>query len=89
MIKFYLKFQNNMLSKNLLYIITSFVLFLNLLIRIIPDKFIHVTNMYNQISYKPIIPEKLFLYCDVYLLMLFIILIFFFLVQILIIAWKK
>jgi hypothetical protein len=79
MIKFYLKFQNNMLTKNLLYIITSFVLFFNILIRVMPEKFIPVFNVFNNTSSRPMIPQNLFVYCDVYLLMLFIILIFFFL----------
>ena len=77
MIKFYLRFQNNMLTKNLLYIITYLVLFFNIIIRIMPDKFIPLSNGPAEVG--NIIPQKLYVYCDVYLLMLFIILIFFFL----------
>lgn len=77
MIKFYLKIQNNMLTKNLLYIVTTIVLILNIIIRIFPRVFIDIpqetTVVYN------VIPTAIFTYCDVYLLLLFIILIFFFL----------
>lgn len=76
MIKFYLKIQNNMITKNLLYIVTLLVLIFNVIIRIFPRKFINISIEDNSLK---IIPYKLYTYCDVYLLILFIILIFFFL----------
>lgn len=78
MIKFYLKLQNNMLTKNLLLIISGLVIVLNIIIRIFPGSFIKMPNSsLNQFGYHNVIPTKLFTYCDVYLLMLFVILIFF------------
>jgi hypothetical protein len=80
MIKFYLKIENNMLSRNLLYIVTSLVLIINAIIRIYPKKFINIpiVNSENNFVVK-IVPKEIFYYCDVYLLLLFILLIFFFL----------
>lgn len=81
MIKFYLKIQNKILFKDLLIIVTFFVLVFNFLIRIFPNTFIKLDI--RQGNYKTffinIVPIELFTYCDVYLLLLFVILIFFFL----------
>lgn len=81
MIKFYLKIQNKIFVKNLLIIVTFFVLIFNFLIRIFPNAFIKIDI--RQGDYKTffinIVPIELFTYCDVYLLLLFVILIFFFL----------
>ncbi len=79
MIKFYLKIQNNMITKNLLYIVTLFILLFNFIIRIFPKKFINASKLNNTHIQLKIIPYKLYTYCDVYLLLLFVILIFFFL----------
>ncbi len=76
MIKFYLKIENNMIAKNLLCIVTVSVLMLNVIIRIFGEKFISISMVNDNIK---VIPYKLYTYCDVYLLILFIILIFFFL----------
>lgn len=81
MIKFYLKIQNKIFVKNLLIIVTFFVLIFNFFIRIFPNDFIKLDV--RQGAYKTffinIVPIELFTYCDVYLLLLFVILIFFFL----------
>ncbi|WP_051986322.1 hypothetical protein [Clostridium amazonitimonense] len=79
MIKFYLKIQNNMLTKNLLYMVTFLVLSLNLVIRIWPRRFIIIQGLNRDYANIKVIPTKIYTYCDVYLLLLFIILIFFFL----------
>lgn len=80
MIKLYFKIQNNMLTTNLLYLITALVLIVNIAIRIFPGVFISfpVNRSFYSGRIK-IAPISLFTYCDVYLLLLFIILIFFFL----------
>lgn len=77
MIKFYLKIENNILIKNLLYAITAIVLSVNLLIRIFPRFFIHVPTWQNTAI--KVTPTAIYNYCDAYLLVLFIILIFFYL----------
>lgn len=83
MIRFYLKIQNNMLTKNLLYIVTIIVVLFNAAIRISPKSFINfpAVSMYKEqgIRIVNIVPAALFTYCDEYLLVLFIILIFFYL----------
>ncbi|MEG0308476.1 MAG: hypothetical protein RR636_11060 [Clostridium sp.] len=78
MIKFHLKIQNNMITTNLLYIITGIVIIFNVLIRIFPTTFIDVSfiDSYNSF-FRTIIPINLFTYCDVYLLLLFIVIILF------------
>lgn len=77
MVKFYLKIENNILIKNLLYAITAIVLSVNLLIRIFPRFFIHVPTWQNTAI--KVTPTVIYNYCDAYLLVLFIILIFFYL----------
>ena len=78
MIKFHLKLQNNMITTNLLYAIICFVILFNILIRIFPSTFIDLSIISSYNPYlKNIIPVELFTYCDVYLLILFIVLIFF------------
>lgn len=77
MIKFYLKIQNNMLVSNLLYIVVSIILMINIIIRIIPEKFIKVSHTISEAQIRCRVPSELYMYCDVYLLVLFIILIFF------------
>lgn len=76
MIKFYLKIQNNMITKNLLYIVTFLVLMFNVIIRIFPRKFINISRANSSVK---MIPYNLYTYCDVYLLILFIVILFFFL----------
>lgn len=76
MIKFYLKIQNNMLTKNLLYIISLIVIALNIIIRIFPQTFIDRISI--DYDLRNVNPTSIYTYCDVYLLLLFIILIFFF-----------
>lgn len=79
-IKFYLKFQNNILTKNLLVIVTSITLIMNLIIRFFPKNFITVPYHFSDVSdSRTIMPFSLFTYCDVYLLVLFVVLMFFFL----------
>lgn len=79
MIKFYLKLQNKMLTKNLLYIVAFLVLIFNVILRIFPEVFINIPNASYNLYDSILVPIELFTYCDGYLLMLFIILIFFFL----------
>jgi len=80
MIKFYLRIQNKMLTPHLLSIVTLIILLANLTIRIFPVNFISLPqSTLNNKFIARILPTSLFTYCDVYLLMLFIILIFFFL----------
>ncbi len=76
MVKFYLKIENNMLINKLLYIITTLVLMFNMALRIFPNIFIGAYKFHDT---KVIVPIELFEYCDGYLLLLFIILLFFFL----------
>lgn len=76
MIRFYLKIENNMLINKLLYIITALVFMFNVALRIFPNIFI---GAYKFHDIKVIVPIELFEYCDGYLLLLFIILLFFFL----------
>lgn len=76
MVKFYLKLENNMLVNKLLYIITSLVLIFNIILRIFPKSFLK-SHQFNGIQI--IVPIELYEYCDGYLLILFILLIFFFL----------
>lgn len=78
MLKFHLKLQNNMITTNLLYAIISFIILFNILIRLFPYIFIDVSSILNHSQFvKSIIPVKLFTYCDVYILILFIVIIFF------------
>ena len=79
MIKFYLRIENHMLTPHLLSIITLIILAFNLIIRISPTNFIKLPQSFNSRYMGLIMPTSLFTYCDVYLLVLFIILIFFFL----------
>jgi hypothetical protein len=69
-----------MVMRNLLYIVTFVVLIFNIIIRVFPKKFIDIPiqGYYKEVV-PNIIPTSLYTYCDVYLLLLFIILIFFFL----------
>lgn len=75
MIKFYLKIQNNMLFHNLLYIISFLVIAFNIVFRILPEKFISFMYAGDFRLYTPI---AIYTWCDGYLLILFVILIFFF-----------
>lgn len=78
MIRFHLKLQNNMITTNLLYIITILVFLFNISLRIFPGTFIDLGVIgNNNLSLSSIIPVKLFTYCDVYLLILILVLIFF------------
>ncbi|WP_207753033.1 hypothetical protein [Clostridium yunnanense] len=72
-----MKIQNNMLVTNLLYIIVSIILMTNVIIRIIPQRFIKVSKAISEAPISNKVPSELYMYCDVYLLILFIILIFF------------
>lgn len=76
MIKLYFKIQNKILVSNLLYIIIGVILLCNVAIRIYPKTFIHVPTISDE-TYILIQPIKLYTYCDVYMLMIFLILIFF------------
>lgn len=78
MIKTYLKFQNNLFVKNLLIIVAIGTLILNLVIRVNPSAFIKVLDVGEKgVIMHPILPTTLFTICDVYLLLMFIIIIFF------------
>lgn len=80
MIKLYFKIENNMLTTNLLFIVIFIVLISNAIVRIFPRVFLSIpTNQGYYSEETKIIPNFIFTYCDVYLLVLFIILIFFFL----------
>lgn len=79
MIRFYFKIENKMLTENLLYLVIALVLEVNIFIRIFPRMFISLPVDRNYSGGIKTVPAFLFVYCDVYLLMLFIILIFFFL----------
>lgn len=79
MFKFYFKLQNKMLTKNLFYYIAFIVIVFNIAIRICPGKFISINKFgYAKIYDLKVIPREIFTYCDVYLLMMFLIIIFFF-----------
>lgn len=78
MIRFYLKMQNRILTQNLLYLIAGIVLFFNLIIRLFPRWFIRIPRAESNIRIL-LTPAALYTYCDVYLLLIFVILIFFFL----------
>ncbi|QAA31773.1 hypothetical protein [Clostridium manihotivorum] len=77
MIRFYLKVINNIFIKNLLYIIFAVVVLFNILIRVMPYKFINISTMFQGVAVTKKVPNELYMYCDVYLLLLFVILIFF------------
>jgi hypothetical protein len=78
MIKFHLKLINNMFVNNLLYIVTLCVLAANIIVRLNPSGIIGAASTYNDAFMVKIMPVGLFTFCDVYLLLLFIILIFFY-----------
>jgi hypothetical protein len=50
---------------------------MNVIIRIIPERFIKVSQTISEAPTRCKVPSELYMYCDVYLLILFIILIFF------------
>lgn len=75
MVKYYLKLQNKILVKNLLFWTTTLVLGFNLIVRIWPGTFIKDPVLKPIIRQVP--PIALFNYCDGYLLVLFLILIIF------------
>lgn len=76
MMKFYIKILNNILVKNLLYIVIFIVFAVNIFIRIFPSMFIHdLEGSYYVGMTQPI---AIYTYCDVYLLLLFILLLFFY-----------
>lgn len=77
MISLYYKFQNKLLVKNILNYIIVIVLMINIVMRIKPDIFIDFTNYANRNNSIILIPQQLFSYCDVYLLGIFIIVMFF------------
>lgn len=80
MIRDYFKVLNNMITQNLLYYITGFILLLNIVIRVKPKIFINMSQQQvNILTNMKVIPTSLFNLCDVYLLLLFIITICFFL----------
>jgi len=79
MIKFYFKILNRMLVKNLFCIVIFLLLIFNTIIRIFKEKFIHIPAINNSTMVINLIPNKLYSFCDLYLLLLFVILIFFFL----------
>ncbi|ERI93573.1 hypothetical protein HMPREF1982_01657 [Clostridiales bacterium oral taxon 876 str. F0540] len=79
MVRFYLRIQNNMLVKNLLYIVVLMVSAFNIAVRLFPQKFIYSLRRYGGLNNVIIVPKDIYTYCDVYLLLLFIILIYFFL----------
>lgn len=68
-----------MLTKNLLYLVIAFVLAFNVVVRMLPRRFISLLIAAGG-TMGPIrvVPASLYNYCDVYLLLIFIILIFFF-----------
>lgn len=79
MIKFYMKIQNKMLTRNLLYIISIAVLLINIILRVFCNKFFPATYFGGEGSiFVKINVYKLYTYCDIYLLVLFIILMFFY-----------
>lgn len=79
MIKFYMKIQNKMLAKNLLYIISIAVLLINIILRVFYKRFFPAIYFGGEGSiFVKINVYKLYTYCDIYLLVLFIILIFFY-----------
>lgn len=79
MIKFHLKLINNMLVSNLLYVVTLCILAANIIARLNPSSIIGKINASNNPFMIKLMPIGLFTFCDVYLLLLFIILIFFYL----------
>lgn len=80
MIKFYMRIQNKMLGRNLLYIISIAVLLINVILRAFYKRFFPDINFGGEGSiFVKINVYKLYTYCDIYLLVLFIILIFFYL----------
>lgn len=79
MIKFYFKILNKMLTKNLLYIIIFLVLLFNTIVRLFKEEFIHIPAINGGTMIINLIPNKIYSFCDLYLLLLFVILIFFFL----------
>lgn len=80
MVKSYLKILNNLITKNLLCYAAAVVLILNIVIRVKPNILIKINqqSVSGSITSKTI-PTGLFTFCDVYLLLLFIIIIYFFL----------
>ncbi len=80
MIKAYLKILNNLLTENLLYYVSAFVLIINALVRFNPKIVLNINEQQATILNDiEIIPTGLFTFCDVYLLLFFIIIIYFFL----------
>ena len=74
MIKFYLELQSKIFSKKLYYGIAALAVAFNIVLRIIPEFFIHINT--SELNFK-IIPAALYSYCDVYFLMIFIVLLYF------------
>lgn len=78
MIKFYLKLQSRILSKALLLGIIALIVLFNIAIRLEPGYFIPGFNrMGASMGIFKVIPTALYSYCDVYLLLIFIILVYF------------
>lgn len=79
MIKFYFKILNKMLVKNLFYIVIFLLLIFNTIIRLFKEKFIYIPAINNSTMVINLMPNEIYSFCDLYLLLLFVILIFFFL----------
>lgn len=78
MVKFYLKLQSRILSKGLLFVIAGLVVLFNIAIRFYPEFFIPGLNRgVASPGIIRIIPTALYSYCDVYLLLILIILLYF------------
>lgn len=78
MIKFYLYIQSKLLSKAFLYSALLVIIIFNILLRISPNSFIHIYGSSSSYGMNTkIMPLSLFAYCDVYMLLIFIIIIYF------------
>lgn len=77
MIKFYLKILNKIFEEKTVYFVSAIVLIVNIIIRMFPSKFIDLKflSYFDSINVQTIVPIKLFVFCDVYLLLIFLILI--------------
>lgn len=76
--KFYLDISAKVLSKKFLYSVPILVVVFNFVLRLFPDTFFEDYGLLEgSVPGTIIVPKELFGYCDVYLLLLFIIIVYF------------
>lgn len=77
MIKFYLDIQNKILTRNILLDVLIIVMVFNIMLVIKPELIINF-NSFNEVNQQNLLmPTELFIYCDIYMVILFVIMMFF------------